>query len=67
MAGSYLDSDKSDAMQYIKYIYITSVKRDSVDKYSITKAVLLDTYLRKYKMGFLSIVKTQCMLKHWRG
>lgn len=57
MAGSYLYKDKNDAMQYIKDIYITSVKRDLVDKYRITEEALLDT-LTEYLMDNVSNLTT---------
>ena len=53
MSGSYLYKDKNDAIQYIKDIYITSVKRDLVDKYRITEEALLDT-LTEYLMDNVS-------------
>lgn len=57
MAGSYLYNDKNDAKQYIKDIYITSVKRDLVDKYRITEEALLDT-LTEYLMDNVSNLTT---------
>lgn len=57
MSGSYLYKDKNDAIQYIKDIYITSVKRDLVDKYRITEEALLDT-LTEYLMDNVSNLTT---------
>ncbi len=57
MSGSYLYKDKNDAIQYIKDIYITSVKRDLVDKYRITEEALLDT-LTEYLMDNASNLTT---------
>ena len=57
MAGSYLYKDKIDAIQYIKDIYITAVKRDLVDKYRIKEEALLDT-LTEYLMDNVSNLTT---------
>lgn len=57
MSGSYVYKDKNDAIQYIKDIYITSVKRDLVDKYRITEEALLDT-LTEYLMDNVSNLTT---------
>lgn len=57
MSGSYLYKDKNDAIQYIKDIYITSVKRDLVDRYRITEEALLDT-LTEYLMDNVSNLTT---------
>lgn len=57
MAGSYVYQHARDKTQYIKDIYITAVKRDLVDKYTITQAALLDT-LTEYLMDNVSNLTT---------
>lgn len=57
MAGSYLYKNKNDVFQYLKDIYLTSIKRDLVDKYGITEEALLDT-LTEYLMDNVSNLTT---------
>lgn len=43
LAGSYVYANQDDAEAYIKNVYTTLVKRDLVDKYSISEVSLLDS------------------------
>lgn len=43
LAGSYVYANQNDAEAYIKNVYTTLVKRDLVDKYSISEVSLLDS------------------------
>lgn len=57
LAGSYLYPDNSDAMQYIRDVYYTLVKRDLVDKYKIKEVALLDT-VAEYLMDNIANLTT---------
>lgn len=57
LAGSYLYNNKEDAVAYIKDIYISLIKRDLIDRYSIEELALLDT-LTEFLMDNISNLTT---------
>lgn len=63
LAGSYLYPDNSDAMQYIRDVYYTLVKRDLVDKYKIKEVALLDT-VAEYLMDNIANLTTSSVISN---
>lgn len=57
MAGSYVYPKEEDASAYIKDVYTSLIKRDLIDRYSITEVALLDT-LTEFMMDNISNLTT---------